>query len=174
MQPRTFLSPTFVFFVLAMLGSARAQQPQPVLVHLEIPVYPPLAQQADISGSVQLELTIAPEGTVKSWKAISGHPILVRAATDTLEKARFKCDGCGQEPYNYTLTYEFILPADRFAKACEEVHKTGKEPAMPPSTQDSPTRVTVRPLHSGCVVRDPLTRRGRSARCLWLWRCAIG
>jgi hypothetical protein len=161
-----------LLFLLVTLGVS-AQQPQPRLVHLDLPVYPPLAIQAQIAGEVRLELTIRPDGTLKSWTTLSGHPLLVRSVTDSLPEARFACEGCAPGTYTYVVTYEFVLPADRFAKNCAEELKTGKEPAMPPSTLDSPTHVTVRPKHPMCVVADPATPRKRSARCLWLWRCSI-
>ena len=138
-----------------------------------MPVYPPLAIQAQVAGEVRIELTIRPDGTVQSSKALSGHPLLARSVTDSLAEARFACFGCGPELHTYLVTYAFVLPADRFAKDCAEELKTGKEPAMPPSTLDSPTHVTVRPKHPMCVVADPATPRSRSVRCLWLWKCSI-
>jgi hypothetical protein len=155
-----------------VLLAAASQVPQPHATHVPIPTYPSLAVQANIKGTVQVELTLGADGTVKSWKVVSGHPLLARVVTDSLPEARFACDGCKDQTYSYTLAYEFALPEDRFASACEEFHRTGKEPAMPPSTQDSATHVTVRPAHAGCMVRDPATPRVRSIRCLWLWRCA--
>jgi len=148
-----------------------AQLPQPRLVNLPLPAYLPLAVQAHIRGQVQMELTIGADGAVKSWKSISGHPLLVRAVTDSLPQAQFACDGCAQKEYTYSLTYEFILPEDKFAGACAELHRTGKEPVMPASTLDSPSHVTVRPARALCLAVDPATPRVRSIRCLWLWRC---
>jgi TonB family protein len=156
-----------------LLLAAVAQEFLPHPTHLPIPTYPPLAIQADISGRVQIELTIGADGTVKSWKVVSGHPVLARAVTDSLPQAQFACDGCREPTYSYTLTYQFALPKDRFERACAELAKTGKEPAMPPSTQDSATHVTVRPAHAMCMVADPATPRVRSVRCLWLWKCGL-
>ena len=173
---KSSLIPLLSMLLVSLLLSAvcvSAQQAQPRLVHLEIPVYLPLAIQANVSGAVEMELTITQDGTVKSSKALSGHPLLARAVTDSLGEARFACESCGPEPHTYVVTYEFVLPADRFAKECAEESKTGKEPAMPPSTLDSPYHVTVRASHPGCLIRDPAALWVRSVRCLWLWKCAI-
>jgi hypothetical protein len=168
------IAASWILPLLLDLGVS-AQQPQPRLVHLDMPDYPPLAIAARITGPVEMELTIAPDGTVKSSRAVSGPPLLIPVVTDSLAKARFVCEGCGQPEYTYRVTYDFHLPADGYAKECEEMWKTGKEPAMPPSTLDSPTHVTVRPLRlgPGCPTSDPATPRKRSARCLWLWKCSI-
>jgi hypothetical protein len=154
----------------------------PSLVNLPLPAYPPIAVQAHIIGKVQMEVSIGPDGTVKSWKVVNGHPILARAVTDSLPQARFACDGCTQDAYPYSITYEFVLPEHNFESACAELHRTGKEPVMPPSTIDSstdssaplhssPAQVTVRPSRAMCLVVDPATPRVRSAKCLWLWKC---
>ena len=162
-----FLLPVCTFVCFPIL---RAQQPH--ATHLPTPTYPPLAVQANITGTVQIELTVGPDGTVKSRKVVSGHPLLARAVTDSLPQARFACDGCREQTYSYTLTYEFVLPEDRFASACAELHRTGKEPAMPPAALDSSTHMTVRPARAMCMIADPATPRVRSVRCLWLWKCA--
>ena len=119
-----------------------------------------------------MELTIGADGAVKSWKTISGPPLLVRAVMDSLSQAHFTCEGCTQPEYIYSLTYEFVLPEDNFASACAALQQTGREPPMPPSTLDSPTHVTVRPSRAYCLTVDPATPRVRSIRCLWLWRCS--
>jgi Gram-negative bacterial TonB protein C-terminal len=158
--------------VIPVFARPLAQQAQPRLVHLPLPSYFPLAVQARIVGQVRMELTIDANGALRSWKTMSGHPLLVRAVTDSLPQAQFTCEGCAQQEYTYSLTYEFVLPDDNFAAACAELQKTGKEPTMSPSTLDSPTHVTVRPARAYCLAVDPATPRVRSIRCLWLWRCS--
>lgn len=44
------------------------------------PVYPPLAKQSRIQGTVRFEAVIAKEGNVRSLQLVSGHPLLVEAA----------------------------------------------------------------------------------------------
>ena len=173
MQLRCAIARVALLCISPFLLRLHAQQPQPRLVNLPLPTYLPLAIQARIAGQVRIELTIRADGAVKSWRTISGPPLLVRAVTDSLPQARFACDGCAQQEYTYSLTYEFVLPEDNFAGACAEYHQTAKAPPMPPSTLDSPTHVTVRPLQAFCMAVDPATPRVRSVRCLWLWKCGI-
>jgi len=44
------------------------------------PVYPQLARQARISGTVKLTAVISREGTILDLRAVSGHPLLIPAA----------------------------------------------------------------------------------------------
>jgi protein TonB len=46
------------------------------------PLYPPLARQTRISGTVRLHAIIAKNGSVEQLEVISGHPLLVQAALD--------------------------------------------------------------------------------------------
>jgi TonB family protein len=50
---------------------------QSKLVQQPRPVYPPLAKQARISGTVRLAVIIARDGTMQDMKVISGHPLLI-------------------------------------------------------------------------------------------------
>ncbi len=54
------------------------------------PVYPEVARRMSIAGTVRLAVVIAPNGTVKSSKAVGGHPLLVNAATDAIRRWRFE------------------------------------------------------------------------------------
>jgi hypothetical protein len=163
---------------LALLGlPAAAHQPAPDAPHAEdigLPIYPPLAIQANITGRVEAEFTIAQDGSVTTFRILSGPPLLLQSVTDSYSKSRFTCEGCQRAEYTYRVTYDFVLPPDRFAKACAYIAKTGKEPDMPCSAQDKPDHVTVRPKHAVCVAADPAAPRVRSARCLWLWKCGLG
>lgn len=51
-----------------------------------IPVYPPLARQARISGTVRLEAVIARNGTIESLRVISGHHFLAQAALEAVRQ----------------------------------------------------------------------------------------
>jgi protein TonB len=50
------------------------------LLHQVIPVYPPLARAARVSGVVRLVGIIARDGKVRDLQVVSGHPLLVAAA----------------------------------------------------------------------------------------------
>lgn len=54
------------------------------------PVYPEIARRMSITGTVRLSVVVAPNGTVKSSKAVGGHPMLVNAAQDAMRQWRFE------------------------------------------------------------------------------------
>jgi TonB family protein len=54
------------------------------------PVYPPLARQARIQGSVVLKTIIAKDGSIESLALMSGHPMLVPAAIDAVKQWKYK------------------------------------------------------------------------------------
>lgn len=54
------------------------------------PAYPALAKQMNISGAVKVEVTIAPNGTVKNTKVLGGHPLLASAAEEAAKKRRYE------------------------------------------------------------------------------------
>jgi protein TonB len=51
-----------------------------------IPVYPPMAKTAHISGTVHLLGIIAKDGSIRNLQVISGHPWLARAAVDAVSQ----------------------------------------------------------------------------------------
>jgi TonB family protein len=53
------------------------------------PQYPEIARRMHISGSVKIEATVNPEGTVVSTKAIDGNRMLSSAAEDAVQKWKF-------------------------------------------------------------------------------------
>jgi len=54
------------------------------------PTYPEIARKIGLSGTVKLEVVVAPNGNVKDTKVIGGHPILVSAAVDAVKKWKFE------------------------------------------------------------------------------------
>jgi TonB family protein len=54
------------------------------------PVYPDLARKMNITGTVKVEVTVNPNGTVKDAKVVGGHPVLAGAALDAVKKWRFE------------------------------------------------------------------------------------
>jgi len=54
------------------------------------PVYPELARKMNISGTVKVQVTIAPNGGVKDVKLVGGHPVLANAAIDSVRKWRYE------------------------------------------------------------------------------------
>ncbi|SPF42208.1 TonB-like protein [Candidatus Sulfotelmatobacter kueseliae] len=54
------------------------------------PVYPELARKMNITGTVKIEVVVAPNGTVKDARIVGGHPVLATAALDAARKWRFE------------------------------------------------------------------------------------
>ncbi|HTQ86688.1 MAG TPA: energy transducer TonB [Candidatus Solibacter sp.] len=54
------------------------------------PTYPELAKRMNLHGKVKLLVTVAPDGTVKSVRAVGGHPILVTASQDAIKNWKFE------------------------------------------------------------------------------------
>ncbi len=71
-----------------------------------LPVYPPLARQARIQGTVRLEGIISREGRIISLKVISGHPLLIAAAIEAVKRWVYKPTTLNGDPV------EVIAPID--------------------------------------------------------------
>lgn len=56
------------------------------LIKKVMPVYPPLARQARISGAVRLVGVVAKDGTIQQLQVVSGHPMLVPSALDAVRQ----------------------------------------------------------------------------------------
>jgi periplasmic protein TonB len=56
------------------------------LVRQPKPVYPPLAKQARIQGTVRFNAIIGKDGTIQNLQLVSGHPLLVQSATDAVKQ----------------------------------------------------------------------------------------
>ena len=54
------------------------------------PAYPDLARRMAITGVVRVQVTVAPNGTVKNAKLVGGHPVLANAALDAVKKWRYE------------------------------------------------------------------------------------
>ncbi|GAC1664888.1 MAG: hypothetical protein NVS9B4_20480 [Candidatus Acidiferrum sp.] len=76
---RLLLSLLFLF-AAASLSSVQAQDQIRVAKKKTAPDYPPLARHVHAHGIVRIEITIAPEGKVKSARVIGGSPLLLEAA----------------------------------------------------------------------------------------------
>jgi len=53
------------------------------------PVLPEVARRMGLSGKVRIEVTIAPDGRVKSARALGGHPLLVQACLEAVKEWRY-------------------------------------------------------------------------------------
>ena len=53
------------------------------------PAYPDLARRMNVTGKVKIEVVIAPDGHVKSARAIGGHPLLVASCLDAIKAWKY-------------------------------------------------------------------------------------
>ncbi len=60
------------------------------LVHRTQPVYPPIAKQLGIQGSVVLRAVIGKDGEIQELRVVSGHPLLSPAARDAVAQWRYR------------------------------------------------------------------------------------
>jgi protein TonB len=79
------------------------------IVNRTAPVYPALARQTRISGTVRLHAIIAKDGTVQQLEVISGHPLLVQAALDAVRQWRYQPTLLNGEPVEVDTTVDVIF-----------------------------------------------------------------
>jgi len=73
------------------------------------PVYPPLARQTRIQGTVKLHAIIAKDGTIQNLEVIAGHPLLVQAALDAVRQWRYQPTLLNGEPVEVDTTIDVIF-----------------------------------------------------------------
>lgn len=94
------------------------------IVHFERILYPPLARQARITGTVVAHVSVASDGSVSAAKATKGHPLLVGAVEEPIKKWKFE-EGTGR---TFDLTCDFVLneyatdPARKNSSVSEPLH----------------------------------------------------
>lgn len=53
-------------------------------------VYPELAKRMNVAGAVKVEVVVAANGTVKSAKALGGHPLLIDSALAAAKNSKYE------------------------------------------------------------------------------------
>lgn len=71
------------------------------------PVYPAIAARMRIEGTVKLDVTVDPDGSVEEVKVVSGHQLLVSAAVDAVKKWRYEP---GESKSVVAVNVDFNLP----------------------------------------------------------------
>ena len=79
------------------------------LVNKVQPIYPPLARQTRISGTVRLHAIIAKNGTVEQLSVESGHPLLVQSALDAVKQWRYQPTLLNGEPVEVDTEIDVIF-----------------------------------------------------------------
>src|SRR5437879_7983830 len=68
------------------------------------PTYPELAKKMNVVGVVKVELTVLPNGQVKSAKAIGGHPLLIDASVNAANQFKYEA---GSEETKELVEFKF-------------------------------------------------------------------
>jgi len=81
-------------------------------LELPRPVYPMLAKQIRLSGTVNVQVLIDETGRVIQATTISGHPLFVEAAKRAAMQARFSPTVISDQPVKVSgvITYNFVMP----------------------------------------------------------------
>ncbi len=79
------------------------------LVNRVQPLYPPLARQTRISGTVKLHAIIGKSGSVEQLQVVSGHPLLVQSALDAVKQWRYQPTLLNGEPVEVDTEIDVIF-----------------------------------------------------------------
>jgi len=143
-----------------------------ILVNLSQPIYPPLAHQANIYGEVRVAVMVYPDGKTDATVE-SGHPMLKQAALDSAKQSRFECRNC-DAAVSYQLVYSFRLI--RGSDCCSAISVPARA-ALEPESSDAtgPRQTHINITTEEICLCDPdvqLTKKSRSLKCLYLWKCS--
>jgi TonB family protein len=81
-------------------------EPATLIVRTD-PVYPAIARQSHISGSVEVQFRVSPEGRVYDVKSLKGWPILAKAAIDAVATWRYEPARRNGRPVESQVTTNF-------------------------------------------------------------------
>lgn len=79
------------------------------LVNRVQPVYPPLARQTRVNGTVKLHAVIGKNGAVEQLQVVSGHPLLVQSALDAVKQWRYQPTLLNGEPVEVETEIDVIF-----------------------------------------------------------------
>jgi len=80
-------------------------------IELPVPVYPQLARQIRLKGTVTVQVLIDESGRVVSAKALNGHPLLIHEAQKAALRARFSPTKINDQPIKIqgVIIYNFVM-----------------------------------------------------------------
>jgi protein TonB len=112
---RAWLKWICVFAVFAI--PALAQEPKRVttaeamsaVVTKIQPDFPAMAKQLKLAGTVELDATVAEDGTVESVKIVSGNPVFTKPTAETLKRWKFKPFTAEGKPVKAVATLSFTF-----------------------------------------------------------------
>jgi protein TonB len=80
-----------------------------MLLQKTIPVYPPIAKAARVSGTVVLQATISKTGTIENLRVISGPQMLQQSALDAVRSWRYRPYLLNNEPVEVETTVNVVF-----------------------------------------------------------------
>jgi len=80
-----------------------------MLLQKTVPVYPPIAKAARVSGTVVLQATISKTGSIENLRVISGPAMLQQAAMDAVKSWRYRPYLLNNEPVEVETTVNVIF-----------------------------------------------------------------
>jgi TonB family protein len=121
-----------------------------VLVKKVAPVYPPLARQARIQGTVILKVSINKSGDVYDVQLVSGHPMLAPAAIEAVKQWKYQPYLLNGQPVevdtNVQVTFKI---SDKPASTGAEVPSGVAGDAPPSGPAPTPQRIPLTPDEAG-------------------------
>jgi TonB family protein len=84
-----FLAQAIAFQTQIQLHTNEAEAGRKVKTRV-VPEYPELAIKTKITGTVRVELTVTPEGTVKDVKELGGNPVLLAALVHAVKQWKYE------------------------------------------------------------------------------------
>ena len=85
---RKFVVVTVVALAMVLMRPAHAED-RKIKTQVE-PVYPELAKNMHLAGTVRVEVTVTEQGAVKDTKVVGGNPVLADAAVKAVQKWKFE------------------------------------------------------------------------------------
>lgn len=153
--------------------AAAESQGEVLLTELSNPIYPRVAMTAGVWGDVDVLLGIGQDGNVESAAVVSGSPLLTQAALNSAQQSQFRCVGCTEVVTSYHLVYAFRLGHATHCATTESPSTPGTDEPRSSVTQ-SLNHITVFETPIGtCDLPAVIGHKVRSAKCLYLWRCAL-
>ncbi len=103
--PQPFTAPPPVPGAINVGGRVQANK----LISNPQPVYPTVARQARIQGTVELRALIGPDGHMQSLSVISGHPLLRQASLDAVKQWVYQPTLLNNQPVSVSTTIDVIF-----------------------------------------------------------------
>jgi TonB family protein len=76
------------------------------------PVYPKIAEQANVAGTVVLHIVVGTDGAVSQCDTLSGPSMLIDAAADAIRKSRFRPTRLNGDPVEVDTTVGVLFQVD--------------------------------------------------------------